>query len=246
MEVVIILLIVGASVWGIISAINDSEKQKENKAYLETEIDKMSYFTASQKIMGVKSEFLFAIDNNRKKIIHMTPKKKRIISYEDIMSVELLEDNTTIASRSLGRTVGGAVVGGALAGGAGSVVGGLSGNQTMKKKVSFVKVKITVRDINQPTEEIVCFNARDVTMGEDSIKSDSMNGNLYYKPGLEKASKITDMVRIIIDEVERNTTTNNNSLQSSIADELSKLADLKAKGILTEEEFAAQKTKLLG
>ena len=41
----------------------------------------------------------------------MTPKKKRIISYEDIMSVELLEDNTTIASRSLGRTVGGAVVG---------------------------------------------------------------------------------------------------------------------------------------
>ena len=68
-----------------------------------------------------------------------------------------------------------------------------------------------------------------------------MNGNLYYKPGLEKASKITDMVRIIIDEVERNTTTNNNSLQSSIADALSK-----AKGILTEEEFAAQKTKLLG
>ena len=50
------------------------------------------------------------------------------------MSVELLEDNTTIASRSLGRTVGGAVVGGVLAGGAGSVVGGLSGNQTMKKK----------------------------------------------------------------------------------------------------------------
>ena len=139
MEVVIILLIVGAIVWGIISAINDSEKQKENKAYLETEIDKMSYFTASQKIMGVKSEFLFAIDNNRKKIIHMTPKKKRIISYEDIMSVELLEDNTTIASRSLGRTVGGAVVGGALAGGAGSVVGGLSGNQTMipLQKVAF-------------------------------------------------------------------------------------------------------------
>lgn len=78
MEVVIILLIVGAIVWGIISAINDSEKQKENKAYLETEIDKMSYFTASQKIMGVKSEFLFAIDNNRKKIIHMTPKKREL------------------------------------------------------------------------------------------------------------------------------------------------------------------------
>jgi len=31
----------------------------------------------------------------------------------------------------------------------------------------------------------------------------------------------------------------------SIADELAKLADLKAKGVLTNEEFAAQKAKLL-
>lgn len=31
----------------------------------------------------------------------------------------------------------------------------------------------------------------------------------------------------------------------SMADELAKLADLKAKGILTDEEFAAQKAKLL-
>jgi hypothetical protein len=30
------------------------------------------------------------------------------------------------------------------------------------------------------------------------------------------------------------------------ADELAKLADLKAKGVLTDEEFAAQKAKLLG
>jgi hypothetical protein len=31
-----------------------------------------------------------------------------------------------------------------------------------------------------------------------------------------------------------------------IADELRKLADLRAEGVLTEEEFAAQKTRLLG
>jgi hypothetical protein len=30
-----------------------------------------------------------------------------------------------------------------------------------------------------------------------------------------------------------------------VADELSKLADLKAKGILTEDEFNSQKSKLL-
>ena len=32
---------------------------------------------------------------------------------------------------------------------------------------------------------------------------------------------------------------------SGAADELTKLADLKAKGVITEDEFAAQKTKLL-
>ena len=32
----------------------------------------------------------------------------------------------------------------------------------------------------------------------------------------------------------------------SVADELSKLAELKSKGILTEEEFTAQKKVLLG
>lgn len=67
-----------------------------------------------------------------------------------------------------------------------------------------------------------------------------------YEQGLKDAQSIADLISIIIDDVDRRQKTsqqNNNS--NSIADELAKLADLKNKGIITEEEFNTQKSKLL-
>ena len=77
------------------------------------------------------------------------------------------------------------------------------------------------------------------------VKPDGMLG-FIYKQGLEHAQQIADLVSVIIDDVDRSQkqATNNNS-SSSVADELSKLADLKVKGILTEDEFNSQKSKLL-
>ena len=142
------------------------------------------------------------------------------------------------------RTIGGAVVGGALAGGAGAVVGGLSGNTNMKKKVKMVQVKLRLRDISNPTLFINCFDYITMASGEE-VKPDGMLG-FIYKQGLEHAQQIADLVSVIIDDVDRSKKQGNNSnSSSSVADELAKLADLKAKGILTEEEFNSQKSKLL-
>ena len=68
---------------------------------------------------------------------------------------------------------------------------------------------------------------------------------------MQNAQKIADYVSVIIDDVDRQekqtqTSQAPSSEKSSLADELAKLAKLKADGILTDEEFQTQKAKLLG
>ena len=69
------------------------------------------------------------------------------------------------------------------------------------------------------------------------------------KVGIEHAQAISDLVSVIIDDVDKAEKQSQSSVTTtvvpSVAEELAKLADLKSKGILTEEEFDKQKAKLL-
>ena len=172
------------------------------------------------------------------------------VPFDQIISVEILEDNTLLSSKSTTRTVGGALLGGAFAGGAGMIVGGLSGDSAQKKKVSMVSVKIRIRDYSTPSLLITCFDALKLTGHKEIKTTDGLFGQIY-KDELQNAQKIADYVSVIIDEVDRQDKQLHmaqpvSSSNSSIADELAKLASLKEQGILTDEEFHIQKTKLLG
>ena len=244
MEIVIAIVIIGGLIWAVVSGINGRQEVKDRGEFMEVKMNNMHNFTATQKVVGVNNLYTFAIDDKRREVAYIEEDSETIIPYDEIISVEVIEDNTVIASKSTMRTVGGAVVGGALAGGAGAVVGGLSGNTSMKKKVKMVQVKLRLRDISNPTLFINCFDYMTMTNGQE-VKPDGMLG-FIYKQGLEHAQQIADFVSVIIDDVDRSqkqTTTNANS--NSVADELAKLADLRSKGILTEEEFNTQKSKLL-
>jgi len=65
-----------------------------------------------------------------------------------------------------------------------------------------------------------------------------VHGNDMQERAMKQAAGQAKMQREYIQEV-------SGSGGGSSADELAKLADLKAKGVLTDEEFAAQKAKLL-
>jgi hypothetical protein len=244
MGTIIILVIIGGIIWAIVSGINGRQEVKERGEIMEIKVNNLSNFNATQKVVGVNNLYTFAVDDKKREVAYIEENQETFIPYDEIISVEVIEDNTVIASKSTMRTIGGAVVGGALAGGAGAVVGGLSGNTNMKKKVKMVQVKLRLRDISNPTLFINCFDYMTMANGQE-VKPDGMLG-FIYKQGLEHAQQIADLVSVIIDDVDRSQkqTTNNNS-SSSVADELSKLADLKAKGILTEDEFNSQKSKLL-
>ena len=214
---------------------------------LSYKMDQIQDFHASVTITGLANMYKFAVDKQNKKILFINNISNKLIPFDKIISVELLEDNTILSSKSLLRTVGGGIIGGAIAGGTGAIVGGLSGSNKHEKKVSSVQVKLKLRDISNSSLVIDCFDSKTMTTeGKTSIKPTSMEGYIY-KQGLEHATKICDIVSVIIDEVDHQS--NNMHIETlnstSAIDDLEKLVALKEKGVLTDEEFKKMKNSIL-
>lgn len=252
MEILIIVFIVLAIIKAV-SDNNERNKKIENRGQsFNQKLHKQENFNTTNKIIGVENTYVLAIDQSKRMIMFMTEQIKKTFSFNQLLSVEVLEDNIMLLQKSSLRTIGGAVVGGAIAGGAGAIVGGLSGDSKQNKKVSKVQVKIKLRDINNPSFTIDCFDCKTMTLEGKPIKPTSLSDGEKYKQGLKDAQLIADTLSVIIDDVDRaekkshNTSTPPNNISTnSIANELEKLAELKEKGILTEEEFRTQKQLLL-
>lgn len=179
------------------------KKLKEAGERLDKALEALPDFKSTKKITGINYEYLFAVDENSKKIaIVRSLLVKKIIPFNQIYGVEISEDNTIIQQKSSLRTIGGAMIGGAIAGGAGAIVGGLSGDVTQNKKVSKVKVVIKLRDINQPTYIINCFNCETMTVDKSPVKPSSSQWAIY-KRGLGHAQQIADTISAIIDITDR-------------------------------------------
>lgn len=195
---IVILIFVAA----IIQVCWKSNQTKNQGKELEEIINSVSDFTPTKKVIGINNQFVFMIDNNRKKIFYSNHITQKTISYNDIIKVEVIDNRKTIHQKSTIRTIGGAIVGGAVAGSAGAIVGGLSGGSKQASVVSLVQVKILLRDVNSPSLLINTFNARNMTVEGKPIKSNGTEGDIY-RNGLKIAQEIADIVNVIIDEVDR-------------------------------------------
>lgn len=249
--IIVIALIIGA-VGGILQASSNSKKEKERGEKFSERSSSIEGFNPSTTITGVKNFYKFLVDNEGRKICIMNEYSQKILPFEDIINVELIENGITLTTKSTIRTIGGTLVGGALAGGAGAIVGGLSGNSKNIQKVSDVQIRMRIRNLDDPAIVIKCFDAKTMTVEGKPIKPTSMEGHLY-REGKQHAQRILDLVSVIIDDVDKNnssattitSTTTSSSSSTSIADELKKLAELKNDGILTQSEFDEQKAKIL-
>lgn len=244
MEILVLIIVAAIIVYFVaISAKKEEEETEERGKRLESSVANMTDSLLTSKIIGLKNHYVFGVDEVNSLVIYISENEETKIPFDEIINVELVENNTTVASKSSMRTIGGALVGGALAGGAGTIVGGLSGDTKMKKKISLISVKLRLRDITNPVFVIECFNAKRLT-GSTEVKSSGMFGDMYKK-GLEDAQMITDVISVIIDKVDRENRKSNNPESGNVTDELLKLANLKDRGILSEEEFSKQKSRLL-
>lgn len=218
--------------------------------------DVFNYINASSlpKKRGEKStinsrcvgNYLFIMDDFFKVLVIIGPGMHEIFNYSEIIEVSYEENGNQLYSKSTGRTVGGAIVGGVLMGGAGAVVGGLSGATTQSKEIKNMDIKILLRSTSRST---CILHFKDI---DKVLKTKEEVDRKFYDTYIKNAEKAKDILSVIIDNAKQASAPIAQPLvqpvvtsSNSVADELTKLAKLKEAGILTEEEFNAQKTKLL-
>lgn len=192
--------------------------------------------------------YLFLMDDFFKVLVLVGPDCHEIFNYSDIIEVSYEENGSQLYTKSAGRTIGGAIVGGVLMGGAGAVIGGLSGASKQNKEIKNMDIKILLRSTSR-TSCVLHF--KDV---DRVLKTKEEADRKLYETYVQNANQAKDVLSVIIDDAKQASAPIAQPItqpvvapaSSSVADELAKLAKLKADGILTEEEFQAQKSKLLG
>ncbi len=185
--------------------------------------------------------YLFIMDDFFGKLVIVSQNMCECFDYSDIIEVSYEENADVLYTKTVGRTVGGTLVGGILANDAGAVIGGLSGATWQNKEVKNMDVKLLLRSTNRTTCVLHFKNVSRV------LKTRKKQDKQLYEKYLKAVEQAEDLLAVVIDKSRQPEKTDSSVDDGllGVADELSKLAKLKADGILTEEEFQAQKAKLL-
>lgn len=240
MGIVITIFILAVIVAIIMSVHNSGRKDEVSK-----EIKKQSGFTASQEFIGVDGAGGVAIDESRELLCLVSRRgavlESRLVAYADVVSVELTEDGSSITKTSRSSQLGGAVVGGVLLGGVGAVVGGLTGSKKTSQKIKRVDLRVVIDDTKSPLHN-VCFQ-----------NVEGARGGLIHNAAISQARHWNGLFDVVIRRGDQARVRDVNIVENqkdarpsgSVADEIKKLADLKADGVLTDDEFQTQKQRLL-
>jgi len=211
----------------------------ENKKKLEIETSSIRDFSRTFYFIGSDGKSAIAIDQSQKNIcltdLQHDIVSNRIFSYRDLLSVEILQDGSSVTKTSRTSQAGGALVGGLIFGGVGAVVGALSGTKTTRGKVSRVDLQIV---INDPQSPVFTVNFQNTEVAQNSS---------VHKAALSNAREWMGRINIWIRLADKEDQPKVFELVSAggVADELRKLADLKEGGVITGDEFELQKQKIL-
>src|SRR5690625_2667949 len=238
---VLLIVVVGVRI-GIAQAIAVSNKKKA----MEEELESLPDFSPTQKIMGNNGDTGLAIDEERKKVVLIkngpTGVALKPITYRDVLSSEIFVDGEIVTKTARGSQLGGVLIGGLALGGVGAIIGGLSGKARSSEEVRRVDLRITVNDTKSPLHDI---NLMDIEGKKEGI---------IYKSAMDQARHWHGLIAVLIKmadnedarkEGAESPSQENGGITSSLADELSKLSDLRDKGVLSDEEFSIQKQRLL-
>jgi hypothetical protein len=237
------LVIVGAIVFAIVQVVAVGGEVKKLKAALAA----TPQFRPANLIVAADGSALLAHDAAADSLLFIknsaTVPVKRPITYKQLIGSEVIEDGQSLTETRRGSQIGGAIVGGVLLGGVGAVIGGLSGKKRTVSEVSRVALRLTIESTSSPVIEIHLLAVK--------VRKDSVLYTSAHAQAVEWHGRLTALIRRAEREQQQ-------SVQSapalpplpapptaSVADELQKLADLKTSGVLTDDEFAAEKRRLL-
>jgi len=189
--VVILVLFVGL----VVSAILWGAHNTEIAANAEREIKSSADFSADDVYVSPNDRHGLAIDNARGLVMLVDTKRRRTVSFEKLVSAEVMEDNVTLLTTKKG--LGGVVVGGLLAGGVGAIVGGLTGRKTSKSSTGIrsVTLVVIVDDFNAPRHSVTFLT----WPGEKGLSKNSS----IYRQAIEKAQLWQSRLTVAMRHAER-------------------------------------------
>ena len=194
---------------------------------------------SSNPTLRAYNDYAFITDDVNQYVFILTPSKSYFLLYSDLVSVSYEENGNDVYNKSLG----GAVVGGLLFGGVGAIVGGSTAKAKQNKEVSKMVIKILKKDTANPNIRLVIYSGV-------ILKTKNTADNMRYEELMKEVTGIKDIFSVILDiaDNQKKFSKDEESVPSpvSVADELTKLANLKAQGILSEEEFEKQKLNCWG
>lgn len=228
MELLIMLIIpvivVIACIVGLVNIKKNNSQSNENKLSMEQ-------ISATKVITNEFTQCTVKIDENNKKIAICNVKptsKVETIEFAKICECEIIEDSNTILKGGIGR----ALVGGLIAGSTGAIIGANTRNS--KNVVNDLHIRILTKDINNSFFIIPV------------IQSETKKDSFIYKYSIDFANNVYSTIIAIIKSNENDNSNNILTNESNdFEQQLEKLAELKEKGIITEQEFQESKKKIL-
>lgn len=161
----------------------------------------------------------------------------RVVNLTDLISSAVVEDGNSLTQTSRSSQAVGAIVGGALLGGAGTIIGGLSGSKKNINTVSNLQLAVIINDIEQPRFTLTFIN------------KEIPKNNSLYKDTKVVAEEIDSILTVLIRRADAESEKSQSQAlpndNTSIADELTKLAELLSAGHITAEEYRNLKAKMI-
>ncbi|GAK32030.1 hypothetical protein WOSG25_250010 [Weissella oryzae SG25] len=203
-----------------------AEKQKTKEAEAEAKAEYDALLQSFKDNKAYKIDGIYIDQKSKRFFVPQTLLRSTMLEpFSNFVDYEpVLRTNSKTKHHGLTR----AVVGGIALGGVGAIVGASTGH---KDYSIITKMSLILRFSDNKTYEIKYIN------------SETKVGLITN--GLEK--QMNELATVLENILAENKTSEPNELPSSnsLADELTKLANLKDAGILTEDEFNQQKAKLL-
>ena len=233
---------------GVIVALIWSQAQKREalEDHMADHMAAVSGFVPTHKFMATDGISGIAIDVPNQQVCLLKYRDShfshRVLPFSAIISVEIFEDGHSVTKTSRASQAGGALVGGIALGGVGAIIGGLSGKTTTTDKITRIDLRLIVDDMVSPLHDVNIFSM-EIQKGSavhQSIMQSARHWHGLLEVGIRQADKAAAQVHPLAHAQ------NLTPLQAgSVSDELIKLAELQAQGVLSDDEFKAQKKKLL-
>ena len=212
-------------------------QQESNKKYISETLDKKKEagFILTEHIADVSDDWDILIDDHKKEFVVILSKSRTILEYafDSLVDYEIYEDGRSIIKSTAENT---AFADTLLYGKAGAAAAATAPKE-VHEYCSDVHITLVINDMKRPQIIIPL------------ISMETLKTSAEYKYAIETAKKITAMCAVIkanqtSKEIKEEKVKNADSADQY--GEISKIFELKEKGIITEEEFNMKKKQLLG